>query len=66
MYAFDPGQRGRRGGLVDVRIGFGIYQFCRNRGSVGRVYVFGWLWCRWGVGRGLGPGCGWWGGVTYV
>ena len=39
---------------VDERIGFGLYQSCGNRGSVGRVSVF-WLrwcgWCRWGVGR---------------
>ena len=43
------------------RIGFGLYQSCGNRGSVGRVSVF-WFrwcgWCRWGVGRGLGPGSG--------
>ena len=38
-------------GGVDEMIGFGIYQFCGNRGSI-------WLrWCRWGVGRGLGPVC---------
>ena len=27
-----------RGG-VDERIGFGLYQFCGNRGSIGRVCV---------------------------
>ena len=26
---------------VDERIGFGLYQSCGNRGSVGRVSVFG-------------------------
>ena len=41
---------------MDERIGFGLYQSCGNRVSVGRVF---WLvWCRWGVGRGLGPGSG--------
>ena len=32
-------------------MGFGVYQFCVNRGSVGRVIVL--RWCMWGVGRGL-------------
>ena len=27
-------------------------------GSVGHVSVFWLRWCRWGVGRGLGPGSG--------
>ena len=48
-------------GRVDEKIGFVLYQSCENRGSVGRVSVFGlrWCgWCRWGVGRGLGPGSG--------
>ena len=39
-------------------IGFGLYQAFWNRGSVGRVSVFGLRLCRWGVGRGLGPGSG--------
>ena len=43
-------------GGVDERIGFGLYQSCGNRGSVGRVSVFWLRRCRWGVGRGLGPG----------
>ena len=50
---------GEGGGLVDERIGIGLYQSCRNRGSVGRVSVFGlqWCgWCRWGVGKRFGPG----------
>ena len=41
---------------MDERIGFGIYQSCGNRGSVGRVSVYGlrgvggdWVW--------LGTGC---------
>ena len=46
-----------RGG-VDERIGFGLYQSCGDRGSVGHVSVFWLRWCRWGVGRGLGPGSG--------
>ena len=38
------------------RIGFGLYQSCGDRGSVGHVSVF---WLRgWGVGRGLGQGSG--------
>ena len=62
MYVFGSVRRGWRRGLVDERIGFGLYQSCGNRGSVGRVYVFlRWYgcvcwWSRWGVGRGLGPG----------
>ena len=43
---------------MDERIGFGVYQSCENRGGVGRVSVFGLQWCRWRVGRGLGPGSG--------
>ena len=44
---------------MDEMIGFGLYQSCRNRGSVGRVFG---LWCMWGVGRLLGlgsKGVGW-------
>ena len=46
---------------MDERIGFGLYQSYENRGSVGHVSVFEvrWCgWCRWVMGRGLGPGCG--------
>ena len=45
-------------GCVDKRIGFGLYQSCWSRGSVGRISVFGLRWCgwyRWGVGKGRGP-----------
>ena len=51
--------RGVRGvGGVCERIGFGLYQSCRSKGSVGRVSVFGWF----------GPGSGrvGWGGVMSV
>ena len=41
---------------MDERIGFGLYQSCQNRGSVGRVYVFGLRLCKWGVSRVLGSG----------
>ena len=34
----------KRGGRVDERFGFGLYQYCENRGSVGRVSVFGLRW----------------------
>ena len=34
---------GSVGGEGDERIGFGLYQSCGNRGSVGGVSVF-WLW----------------------
>ena len=50
---------------MDEMIGFGLYQSCGNRGSVERLSVFRlrWCgWCRWEVGRGLGPrsgGVGW-------
>ena len=41
---------------MDERIGFGLYQSCGDRGSVGHVFWLRWCgWCRWGVGRGLGP-----------
>ena len=45
---------------MDDRIGFGfgLYQSCVNRWSVGRVSVFWLRWCGWGVGRGRGPRCG--------
>ena len=60
MYVFGSGRYGWRGG-ERMRFGFGLYQSCGDRGSVGHVSVF-WLrwcgWCRWGVGRGLGPGSG--------
>ena len=49
---------GGEGGGVEERIGFGLYQSSGNRGSVGHVSVFWLRWCRWGVGRGLGPGSG--------
>ena len=39
-----------------VERGFGLYQSCGNRGSVGRVSVFWLRW--WGVVRGLGPAPG--------
>ena len=40
MYVFGSGRRGWRGGRVDEMIGFGLYQSCGTRGSVGRVSVF--------------------------
>ena len=67
MYVFGSGRCGWRGGLVDERIGFGLYQSCGDRGSVGHVSVF-WLrwcgWCRWVVG--LDKGRERWGGVMSV
>ena len=40
--------RGGVGVKEGERIGFGLYQSCGNRASVGRVF---WLrWCRWIVG----------------
>ena len=48
--------RGVVGGEGGERIGFGLYQSCGDRGSVGLVSVFWLRWCGWGVGRGLGPG----------
>ena len=48
--------RGGVGVEGDERIGFGLYQSCGDRGSVGHVFVL--RWCRWGVGRGLGPWSG--------
>ena len=54
---------------MDERIGFGLYQSCGDRGSVGRVSVF-WLRCVGGVGGewvgGLDQGRERWGGVMSV
>ena len=58
-----------RGGEGGERIGFGVYQSCGNRGSVGRVSVFWLRWCgwrMWGMGRGLDQGMEEWGGVMSV
>ena len=55
------GVGGEGGGRVNERIGFGIYQSCGKRGSVGRVSVFLLRWCglfRWGKGGGLVSGSG--------
>ena len=55
------GGLGGEGSELIRGFGLGFYQSCENRGSIGRVSVFGlrWCgWCRWGVGRGLGPGSG--------
>ena len=49
---------------MDERFGFGLYQSCGNRGSVGRVSVFWLRWCMW-VG-GLDQGLEGWGGVMSV
>ena len=46
------------GGEGGERIGFGLYQFCGDRGSVGRVSVFWLRLCVWAVSRVLGPGSG--------
>ena len=43
---------------MDTWIDLELYQSRRNRGSVGRVFEL--RWCRWGVGRGLGPMSGGW------
>ena len=43
-----------------------LYQSSENRGSVGRVSVFGLRWCMWGEGWRLDQGLEWWGGVMYV
>ena len=37
---------------------FWLYQSCGNRGSVGRISVFGLRRCRWTVGGVLGPWSG--------
>ena len=50
--------RGGVGGEGDEWIGFGVFQASPKRGSVVRVSMFGVRWCRWGVGRGFGPGFG--------
>ena len=57
---------------MDERFGFGLYQSCGNKGSFGRVSVFGLWWCG-GVGGvvgawvgGLDQGLEEWGGVMSV
>ena len=49
---------------MNKRIRFGLYQSCGNRVNVGRVPMFGMLWCLWEVG--LGQGLEGWGGVISV
>ena len=59
MCIFDSGGvGGERGEWVRERIGFGLYQSCWSRGSVGCVSVFWLRCCGWGVGRWFGPGSG--------
>ena len=48
---------GGEGGEWMIELGLGFTN-PRDRGSVGHVSVFWLRWCRWGVGRGLGPGSG--------
>ena len=48
--------RGGVGEEGDEWIGFGLYQYCVNMGSVRRVSVFWLWWSRLGVGRGLDQG----------
>ena len=46
---------------MDEIIGFGLYQSCGNKGSVGcvSVFVLRWcVWCSWGVGMRLTTGSG--------
>ena len=58
MYVFWLGAVWVERGVRGWRIGFGLYQSCGDRGSVGYVSVFWLRRCRWGVGRGLGQGSG--------
>ena len=59
---------------MNVTNGLGLLQSCVNRGSVGRVPVFGLRWCgccRWGAGSGecvggLDQGLEGWNGVMSV
>ena len=39
---------------MNKKIGFGLYQACVSRGSIGCVSVFEMQWCMWGVDQGLG------------
>ena len=72
MCVFGSGWRGWREGCVDESISFGLYQSCRNRGSVGRESVFWLRWCG-GVGSvgeewvgGLDQRLEGWGGLMSV
>ena len=49
---------GCRGGEWMRELGFGLHQSCGDRGSIGHVSVCWLRWCRWVLGRGLGPGLG--------
>ena len=52
---------------MDKIIGFGLYQSCGDRGSVGRVSVLRWCgWCSWGGVGGLDQDRERWGGVRSV
>ena len=69
MFGSGGGVGGGGGGLVDERIRFGLHQSSGNRGSVGRVSVFGlrWCgWCRWQWVECLDQGLVRWGGVMTV
>ena len=46
---------------MDEKIGFGLYQSCVNRGSVGHGYVLWLRCCRWGGRRGFDQGLEMWG-----
>ena len=59
------GECGWRGGECMRGLGLGFTNPVRT-GEVLDVCVFWMWWCRWGVGRGLGPGSGGVGGVMSV
>ena len=59
MYVFGSGWCGGEGGEWMRELGLGFTNPVGTvGGSVGHVSVFWLWWCRWGVGRGLGPGLG--------
>ena len=57
MYVFGSGVAGGEGGEWMRELGLGFTNPV-GTGGVGHVSVFWLRWCRWGVGRGLGPGSG--------
>ena len=63
---FGSGRYGRRDGEWMRGLSLGFIKISGKRGSDGRVSVFGWQWCRWGVGRGFEKGLEGWGGVMSV
>ena len=58
MYVFASGWRRKRGGEWMRGLDLGFTNPVGTRGVLVVCLCLGCVWCRWGVGRGLGPGSG--------